>query len=218
MEVFWDGGAVFQWRRWRRGRVFGGGAVAGYDGAMAKRLFIALELPAGCGATLAALAEPKRGVYWRRPEQMHLTLAFLGMTGEEAQRRLEETLGEVRVPPFWLPIEGVGTFGGGRPSIIWAGVGAGHPHLYALHKRVHDALMAASFDPEIRRFHPHVTLARLKDVSIDSIRPFLRAQESREFCLIEVRSFVLMSSRPGPDGSVYQVERRYDLQGATRTC
>jgi RNA 2',3'-cyclic 3'-phosphodiesterase len=126
---------------------------------MAKRLFIALELPESCRESLVRLAAPIRGVRWLAADQLHLTLAFLGDVAGEAEELLKEKLAEVRVPPFLLPIEGVAAFGGPRPSVIWAGVGTGHPHLFALHKRVHDALFATHFDPELRSFHPHVTLA-----------------------------------------------------------
>src|SRR6187549_3388783 len=121
---------------------------------MPKRLFIALELPASCRETLANLGTPIRGVRWLTANQPHLTLAFLGDVDEESEIRLREKLAEVRVPPFILRVEGLGTFGSTRPSVIWAGVGTGHPHLFALHKRVHDALFAAHFDPELRSFRP----------------------------------------------------------------
>lgn len=179
---------------------------------MPKRLFIALELTESCREILAGLATPVRGVRWLTPDQLHLTLAFLGDVTEEAELRLREKLAEVRVPPFLLPIEGVGTFGGPRPSVIWAGVGTGHPHLFALHKRVHDALLAARFDPVLRSFHPHVTLARLKDVSAHTLRPFLKLHEAAEFALVEFTTFALVSSKPGAEGSIYTVEARYDLK------
>ena len=180
---------------------------------MPKRLFIiALELPESCRRRLAEIETPIRGVRWLAEEQLHLTLAFLGDVGAEAEPRLREKLAEVRVPPFLLPIRGVGVFGGSRPSVIWAGVGSGHPHLFALHKRVHDALFAAHFDPELRSFHPHVTLGRLRDVSVESLRPFLKKHESDEFALIEVTAFSLVSSKPGPEGSRYTEEMRYELK------
>lgn len=184
---------------------------------MPKRLFIALELPETCRKCLADLGSPIRGARWLTEDQLHLTLAFLGDVNEESEKRLREKLAEVRVPPFLLPIEGVGTFGGAYPSVILAGVGTGHPHLYALHKRVHDALFAAHFDPELRSFHPHVTLARLKDVSEHTLRPFLRKHESEEFCLFEVTSFALVSSKAGPEGSIHTVEARYPLKTQPRS-
>ena len=185
---------------------------------MAKRLFIALELSESCRRKLAALKTPVRGVRWLTAEQLHLTLAFLGDGTEEVEGSLREKLAEVRVPPFILPVEGVGTFGGARPSVIRAGVGTGHPHLFALHRRVHDALLSAHFDPELRSFHPHVTLARLKEVHPDTLRPFLRKHEFDEFCLVEVTSFALISSKPGPEGSLYTVEMRYDLKAQSRSA
>src|SRR6478672_8223028 len=99
---------------------------------MPKRLFIALELPENCRERLAGLRTSIRGVRWLAADQFHLTLAFLGDVEAEPESRLREELGQVRVPPFLLPIEGVGTFGGARPSVIWSGVSTGHPHLFAL--------------------------------------------------------------------------------------
>ena len=185
---------------------------------MAKRLFIALELPERCRARLLALATPIRGARWLSANQLHLTLAFLGEVAEEDEMCLQEKLAEVRVPPFLLSVEGVGTFGGMRPSVVWAGVGTGHPHLFALHKRVHDALFAAHFDPALRSFHPHVTLARLKDVSLPMLQPFLKKHQLEAFSLVEIGAFSLISSLPGSEGSIYKVEMRYDLKAQARSA
>ena len=179
---------------------------------MLKRLFIALELPEGCRETLADLAVPLRGVRWLPANHLHLTIAFLGDVPREAELRLRESLAAVRVPPFTLPVKGIGTFGNTRPTVIWAGVGTAHPHLFALHKRVHDALFATRLDPALRPFHPHITLARLKDVSAPTLHHFLRKHESADHCLVEITTFALFSSRPGPEGSDYTVEERYELR------
>ena len=184
---------------------------------MPKRLFIALELPENCRRDLADLRTPIRGVRWLTEDQLHLTLAFLGDVSDEPELLLREKLAEVRVPPFLLPIEGLGTFGVPRPSVIWAGVGTGHPHLFALHKRIHDALFAAHFNPVLRSFHPHVTLARLTNVSAPTLRPLFKKHEFDELALFEAASFALISSKPGPEGSVYTVEARYDLKAHDRS-
>lgn len=182
-----------------------------YIRRMPKRLFIALELPASCRETLEKLGPPIRGVRWLAASQLHLTLAFLGNVDEEAEIRLREKLAEVRVPPFILRVGGLGTFNAIHPSTLWAGVGTGHPHLFALHKRVHDALFAAHFDPELRSFRPHVTIARLTNVSPPTLRPFLKKHETDEFCIIEITAFSLFSSKLGAEGSCYTVEQRYQL-------
>lgn len=184
---------------------------------MSKRMFVALELPDACRATLASLAVPIRGVRWLPIDQLHLTLAFLGEVEAGVEKRLCERLNGVQVPPFVLPIKGVGTFGGARPSVIWAGVGSGHPHLYALHKHLHDASFAAGLDPELRAFHPHVTLARAKEVAAPSLRPFLREHAEDDFCLLRISGFTLFSSDLGPSGARHTAEMHREFSAAAHT-
>jgi 2'-5' RNA ligase len=178
---------------------------------MLKRLFVGLELPDSCRETLTLINPGLKGVRWIPAEQMHLTMSFLGDVEAEAEARLHEALSEVHVPPFFLPIRGVGTFGGQRPTVLWAGVGKGHPHLFALHKHVQDAVFRAGLEPDLRSFHPHITLARLHGVSASALRPFLRANEDAEFGLFEVKDFVLFSSVLAPGGSIYTPELRREL-------
>lgn len=56
----------------------------------------------------AAISPPSAPRKWKRDG----TLAFLGDVSAEDDKRLGEKLAEVRVPPFILPVEGIGTFGG----------------------------------------------------------------------------------------------------------
>lgn len=89
-----------------------------------KRLFVGLELPASCKTTLLSLDPHLTGLRWVVEEQLHLTLSFLGNVDTLAEDRLREALTKVRVPPFLLPICGVGVFNvRGQPSVVWAGVG-----------------------------------------------------------------------------------------------
>ena len=96
---------------------------------------------------------------------------------------------------FFLPLTGFGAFPSkGRPNVIWIGVGSGHPHLFQLHKRVQEAALAAGLEPDLRSFHPHVTVARCRDVSPEAIRPFLKAHADFDAGMIHVESFCLNSS------------------------
>lgn len=172
-----------------------------------KRLFVAIELPRSITDTLVALNPKLPGVRWLSPEQMHLTLSFLGAVEPTAEEKLREKLGAIRWHAFFLPITGVGTFPAkGRPNIIWVGVGAGHPHLFQLHKRVQDAALAAGLEPDLRPWHPHITLARCRNISPESIRPFLKAHTDFDAGMIHVESFCLNSSALTPAGSVYTQE------------
>jgi 2'-5' RNA ligase len=180
---------------------------------MAKRLFIGLELPENTRELLARLDPDIRGVRWIAASQMHLTLSFLGQVEPEREARLIAALQPVSIAPFFLPIEGVGAFGGDFPSVIWAGVGKGHPHLFALHKRIQDAVFQAGFEPDLRAFHPHVTLARAKNVPRHAVRPFLLRYEHTDFDIVRVTGFTLFSSILSPDGSVYSTEFRREFDG-----
>jgi 2'-5' RNA ligase len=173
----------------------------------AKRLFVSIELPHSITQHLAELDPHLRGVRWLAPEQMHLRLSFLGNVPAEAEETLKKNLSAIEWKAFFLPITGLGTFPGkGRPNIVWIGVGTGHPHLFQLHKRVQEAAIRAGLEPDLRAFHPHVTIARCRDVSAESLRPFLRTHAAFDAGMVHVESFCLNSSELTPAGSVYTPE------------
>ena len=173
----------------------------------AKRLFVSLDLPESVTAALVRLDPRQRGVRWLAPKQIHLTLGFFGNVEPDAVEQLREHLLAIRFHPFFLPVTGLGTFPSkGRPKIIWIGVGAAHPHLFQLHKRVQDAGLAAGIVADLRPWHPHITLARCQDLSAESIRRFLRAHGAFDAGLIRIDSFHLKSSLLTPAGSIYTTE------------
>jgi 2'-5' RNA ligase len=170
-----------------------------------KRLFIGLELPRSSRMMLAELDPHVQGVRWVPVEQFHLTMSFLGQVEAGQEERLRAALAGVRVSPFFLPIQGVGVFGGEHPTTVWAGVGKGHPHLFALHKHIQDSILQSGLEPDLRPFHPHITLGRAKDVPRQALRPFLRRHEKTEFDLWQVTGFELFSSVLSPGGATYTV-------------
>ena len=178
---------------------------------MAKRLFIALELPESCRAVLASLDPKIKGLRWIPPEQLHATVSFLDRVTQEEEEKLREALAIVRVPPFFLPIQGVGTFGGSKPTVVWAGLGKAHPHLFALHKHIQDAVLKVGLEPDLRPFHAHITLGRLNGVSSATLSPFLRRNAETEFGLWKVTGFALFSSVLTRDGPIHALERRFQF-------
>jgi 2'-5' RNA ligase len=178
---------------------------------MPKRLFIALELPVGCREALAALAEPIPGVRWVAADQLHVTLAFLGNMDAETEQQLRDNLAELGAPEFSLRLSGVGMFRARRPTTIWARVDDVHGGLRVLHGEVLRSLAAAHIETRPASFHPHITLARLKDVPARRLRSFLEASQSREFGTVAVEGFTLFSSVLRPAGAAYGVEERYSL-------
>src|SRR5436190_18900465 len=172
-----------------------------------KRLFVSIELPESMTEGLACLNPQLPGVRWLEPRQMHLTLAFLGSVETDIQQTLSEKLEAISWKSFFLPLVGLGTFPSkGWPKIIWIGVGSGHPHLFQLHKRVQEALLAVGLEPDLRSFHPHIPLARCRDVSPQTIRPFLKSHADFDAGLTHVESFCLNSSQLTAVGSLYTTE------------
>lgn len=176
-----------------------------------KRLFIGLELPKNSRQSLEELDPGVKGVRWLLAEQMHLTMSFLGDVIASNEERLRAALAGVQVPAFFLPIKGVGIFGGARPAVVWAGVGQGHPHLFALHKHIQDAVLQAGLEPDLRAFHPHITIGRAKGVSRAALQPFLRKYAETEFGLFKVTGFALFSSVLLPEAAVHSIELRREF-------
>lgn len=178
-----------------------------------KRLFIGIELPDHAKATLTALDPGLPGLRWLPPAQFHLTLSFLGDVEGDAEELLRERLLEVVVPPFYLPLIGLGSFNaGGRPSVVWVGIGKGHPHLFALHKRVQDAVLRAGLEADLKPFHPHITVARSRGISKEALRPLIKKHADVQHDLMLVSDFALYSSRLSPAGAEHTIELRVPLQ------
>ena len=173
----------------------------------AKRLFVAIDMPESVTQPLIELNPHEPGMRWLRAEQIHLTLSFLGSVGPIADETLREKLAAIRFTAFFLPVVGVGAFPGkGKPNVLWAGVGTGHPQLYHVYKRVQESALGAALEPDLRSFHPHITFARCRDVSAESARAFLKQHADFDAGLVRVESFALYSSVPGPLGSAYTRE------------
>lgn len=172
-----------------------------------KRLFVAIDLPESTRQFLAELDPHIRGVRWTEAEQMHLTLGFFGDVPEDVDLALREELSAIDFGAFFLPITGAGTFPPkGPPKIIWIGVGRGHPHLFQVHKRVQEAALAVGIEADLRPWHPHITIARCRDVAPQSIRKFLQSNVDRDLGMIRVDSFHLYSSKLTPAGSIHTRE------------
>ena len=172
-----------------------------------KRLFVAIELPESTKRLLVDLDPQIHGVRWLDAEQMHLTLGFFADVSEDVDLKFREKLSAIVFGAFFLPIIDVGTFPPkGPPKIIWIGVGRGHPHLFQLHKRVQEAALGAGLEPELRPFHPHVTLARCQRISPQSVRKFLKANADLDAGMIRVDSFHLYSSKLTPAGPIHTRE------------
>ena len=178
-----------------------------------KRLFVAITLPKSTCNVLVDLDPKIPGVRWTDASQMHLTLGFFGHVPQDnasparTDLALREKLSAIEFGAFFLPIKGVGAFPPKRaPKIIWIGVGSAHPHLFQIHKRVQEAAIAVGLEPDLRPWHPHITLARCHDVSAQSVRKFLQSNSDLDLGMVRVEAFHLYCSQLTPAGPIHPCE------------
>jgi len=127
------------------------------------RLFIAINLKE---ATRNALASLQKGLrqnatrgYFSDPENLHLTLAFLGECDPAEGSAVRTVLSALRFASFPLEINRLGRFRREGGEIWWAGIAESEP-LHTLWRDLTKELRTAGFHLEARKFTPHITLAR----------------------------------------------------------
>lgn len=179
-----------------------------------ERLFISLSLPEPCREELIKLQDRRPGIAWTPPDQIHLTMRFVGEVDADLSGRIEESLAKVAVEPFVLPLERVGRFPPRGPyRVLWAGVGNGHTRLFQLRQRIDDALLAAGWRGDLRGFDPHITLGRVKEAERVEVERWLEKHDSFEGPPFRVQSFDLMQSELQSTGAVHALKRRFSLGG-----
>ncbi len=179
----------------------------------ARRLFLALDVPAPVTAALQELMRPAAGFAWTPPGRLHLTLRFLGDTPSPLLGPLREHLRTIQVACFILPVGGLGVFPPrGRPRVLWCGVGAGHPHLHQLRQRIDDAILALGLEADLRPFAPHFTLARLGPAAEAPVAHWLHRHRGFEAPPFRVDRFALYESELLPSGAVHTLIEEYPLR------
>lgn len=175
------------------------------------RLFIAVDLPEEIRENLGAMSFGIPGAKWVAPEQLHLTVRFIGDVDGALFRDIKEGLDAISFAPFSLQLKGVGYFPPrGTPRVLWVGLEKSEP-LQILKKKIDQALFRAGVEPDARKFSPHITLARLKNTPVQKIANFLAGNGLFSQAPFQVEDFKLYSSILSPKGAYHKVERVYSL-------
>jgi 2'-5' RNA ligase len=177
------------------------------------RLFVAIALPAPVIAEALGLCRDLERARWSRPDQLHLTLRFLGEIEGEKVSVLRAALREVHAPAFSLGLSGVGVFPRRRrpAQVLWTGVIPEEP-LRALETAV-SAALAPHAPPADHPFSPHLTLARFREDPGPALSAYLAAHASFLGQPWLVEEFRLYRSTLGPGGAVHDLVERYPLAG-----
>jgi 2'-5' RNA ligase len=193
---------------------------------VSRRLFVAFALAAPCRRVLARAADrlaarldvragARTRLTWVEPENLHVTVRFLGATPEPDVEAVRAVLRPpLASPPVEFCFDRVRTFpDGGRPRVLWAGSTGGSAAAAQVRREVDARLEAAGLARETQPFGLHVTLARFREPG--------RASDARaiaEFVMdvpatARAAQVTLFESRPGRRGPIYYALERTELRG-----
>jgi 2'-5' RNA ligase len=155
---------------------------------------------------LKRLRQTNAAVKWVEPENLHLTLKFLGEVPEEQIEAIVEALRAIAqaTAPFPFTVKGVGGFPDlRRPRVLWVGVEP-TPPLMRLQQIVEQAMERLGFPPEERAYHPHITLGRVKAMAgLEKVRAVLSEYASVTFGSVPAKHLTLFRSDLSREGPTY---------------
>jgi 2'-5' RNA ligase len=165
-----------------------------------------------------ALAQSGAEVKWVEPENLHVTLLFLGEVGDRDLPAVCRVVAECAAgqAPFPMTVERAGCFPNPRrPRVLWVGVGEGTQELVALHDALEPPLMELGcYRREERQYTPHITLGRVRsERPSDQLAGALAKHAGWQAGRMQVREVLVMGSELTPKGPVYTVMGRGKLQG-----
>jgi 2'-5' RNA ligase len=173
------------------------------------RLFVALEVPAAVRENVASLLQTLRAVSlqtrWVRPENLHVTLKFIGEVPQTKLAGIREALAGVRSEQsVTLDFRGLGFFPNEkRPRVFWAGIAAS-PNLRTLAADIDGATEKLGIPREQHPFSPHLTLARFEPPRLpEKLRAAIQENAERDFGSLHSGKFHLIESKLKPSGAEY---------------
>jgi RNA 2',3'-cyclic 3'-phosphodiesterase len=186
------------------------------------RLFVALEIPAAVRDNLAAQVEELRELStkvadkrppWVRPENLHVTLKFIGEVSPAKLDSIRGALSAIRSDaPVDLKFRGLGFFPNENyPRVLWAGLETS-ANLSSLAADIEGALETQGIARERRSFTPHLTLARIEPPGLhEELRVAIQKNNAREFGSFQTREFHLIESKLKPSGAEYTTLASYSF-------
>ena len=174
------------------------------------RCFVAVEIPASIQALMRPaqthLQSQIRKASWTKPGKFHLTLKFLGDVRPEAINDINDAIQRVTDThsPFSIAFGGIGAFPNlARPRVIWMGIKQGASTVSRLAEAVNLELAPLGFSTD-NRFHPHLTLARLRTaMNLEPLKNILRKYDTIDGGSMRVNEIALMQSQLHPNGAIY---------------
>ncbi len=178
------------------------------------RTFIGVEVPKKEREIIWRLIQEQRKknlpIKWVEFENLHITLKFLGEIDEKKLDSLLPILTTISkgTKRFSIGLENIGCFPSIRnPRVLWIGVSIGAEELINLAIEIESNLNKIGFKKEGKKFHPHLTIGRLKTpCKVEDI-----LNQTIKTDIFEIKDFILFKSNLLPTGPVYEKLKVFSL-------
>jgi len=157
----------------------------------------------------------KNDIKWVKPENIHLTLKFLGDVPAEKTVELCKVVEAVanQHHGFDIAIESVGSFGGRSARVLWIGASQGSDKLFELQQDMEEQLDKLGWPKETRQFSSHLTLCRIRNLKAGAkLNKIIENYKDFKAGLVSIDKLYVYQSQLTQTGPVYTVLGSYELQ------
>ena len=158
---------------------------------------------------------PNDKIKWVEPDNLHITLKFIGVTSNQQIGMISNTLNEISASfnGFEIAVKKFGIFGKTSwPRVLWLGIEDGGK-MESLASNINDHLFNYQIPKEEKKFSPHLTIARIKYFkSASRLADLIRDYSETEFQKSQVREIIFYESILQPSGPIYSVIKNFSLK------
>ena len=143
------------------------------------------------------------------PQNIHVTIRFLGDISPAMVDKIHESLKNVKFTPFTIQIKGMGVFPNlNYPRVVWAAMTEGTEQLKSIFSQLEPQIRALGFAADQYGFSPHLTIARIRSAkNKQNLAEFITKKSDYEFGTIKAECLRLKRSQLSPKGPTYSTLR-----------
>jgi len=148
------------------------------------------------------------------PDNIHMTIRFLGNIKLKMADNIFEEMKKVQFKPFKVNIFGLGVFPSlSYPKVVWVGIREGADQLQSVFNQLEPNLQKLGFAPDHKGFSPHLTIARVRSGNNKmQLTDFIRKNAIYDFGSVEVNCLRLKQSELTPRGPIYSTIKEHCQQ------